>query len=51
MQTTFLSLKNAIRIGAWNVRTLYEAGRTALVAREMEKYGLEILGLSEVRWT
>ena len=46
----FLSSKNVLRIGAWNVRTMYETGRSAQVAREMDRYRLAILGLSEVRW-
>ena len=33
------------------VRTMYETGKAAQVARDMDKYRLEILGLSEVRWT
>ena len=41
----------ATRIGIWNVRTLYETGKSAQATREMDRYGLDILGLSEVRWT
>jgi len=37
-------------IGQWNVRTLYESGKVALLATEMRRYRLEILGVSEVRW-
>lgn len=51
LPTNLLSPKNVLRIGAWNVRTLYETGRSAQVAKEMDWYGLQILGLSEVRWT
>ena len=51
LPTRLLSPKNVSRIGCWNVRTLYEAGRSAQVTREMDRYGLDILGLSEVRWT
>ena len=32
------------------MRTTYEAGRTALIAKEMENYGISVLGLSETRW-
>ena len=49
--TTLLSPKTVQRIGIWNVRTLYETGRAAQVASEMERYKLDILGLSETRWT
>ncbi len=38
------------RIATWNIRTMHEAGRTAQVAREMQRYRLDILGLAEVRW-
>ena len=39
------------RIGNWNVRTMFETGKTGQVAREMERYKLDILGISECRWT
>ena len=39
------------RIGTWNVRTLFQCGRLDQVLKEMQKYKLDILGLSEVRWT
>ena len=46
-------------IGYWNVRTLRDTDNTApvmnakymQVVREMQRYGISILGLSEVRWT
>ena len=40
-----------LRVGAWNVRTMYETGKTAQVMNEMKRYKINILGLSEVRWT
>ncbi|XP_068712893.1 craniofacial development protein 2-like [Montipora foliosa] len=43
--------KAQIRIGAWNVRTMYETSKSAQVLREMNKYNLDILGVSECRWT
>ena len=33
------------------MRTLYQIGKTANVTREFRKYNLDILGLTEVRWT
>ena len=39
------------RIGTWNVRTMYATGKTAQVMKEMRKYQLDILGISECRWT
>ena len=38
-------------IGAWNVRTSYDTGRTAQIAAEIRNYNITILGLSNTRWT
>jgi hypothetical protein len=43
--------KKTIKIGTWNVRTMYQVSKTAQVIREMERYQLGILGISECRWT
>ena len=45
-----LSSHRILRLGTWNIRTLYQAGKLENVSREMSRYNLEILGLSEVRW-
>ena len=45
-----LSPKACARIGQWNVRTLYETGKCAQVVKEMQRYGISILGVSEMRW-
>ena len=42
--------KHNIRIGSWNVRTMYRTGKTAEVTREMERYNIDVLGISECRW-
>ena len=39
------------RIGTWNVRSMYATGKTAQVLREMRRYHLDILGISECRST
>ena len=49
--TTLLTTKAKTRIGTWNIRTLYETGKSAQVCREMHRYNLKILGLCETRWT
>ena len=36
-------------IGTWNVRTLHQQGKLENIVREMDRMGLNILGLSEVR--
>ena len=41
---------NKTRIGNWNVRTMFETGKAGQVAREMKRYNLDILGISECRW-
>lgn len=43
--------KTVSRIGTWYVRTLYETGKPAQMAMVMDKYRVDVLGLSEVRWT
>ncbi|XP_068739101.1 uncharacterized protein [Montipora capricornis] len=43
--------KHTLRVGAWNVHTMFETGKTAQVFKEMERYRLNSLGLSEIRWT
>ena len=49
--TTLLTTKSTTRIGTWNIRTLYETGKSAQVCKEMHRYNLKILGLCETRWT
>lgn len=48
---SLLRPKAKLRIGAWNVRTMYEASKSAQVLNEMRRYHLDILGISECRWT
>ena len=44
-------LTKVTSIGTWNVRTMFETGKTCQVAAEMRSYGLDLLGISETRWT
>ena len=48
---SLLGPKTKFSIGAWNVRTMNEASKLAQVIREMKRYRLDILGVSECRWT
>ena len=41
---------NNLRIGTWNVRTLFQAGKLANVKQEMDRLKINMLGLSETRW-
>jgi exonuclease III len=38
------------RFGTWNVSSLYRSGSLKTVARELEKYKLDLVGVQEVRW-
>ena len=42
--------KVCVKIGQWNVRTMFERGKCAHVTNEMRRYGISILGVSEMRW-
>ena len=44
------SPKARVKIGQWNVRTMYETGKCAQVVTEMKRFKLDILGISEMRW-
>ena len=50
MTTQTFHAKTTTKIGMWNVRTLNQDGRLTQVLSEMEKYSINILGLSEVLW-
>ena len=50
-KTQLLTTKSTTRIGTWNVRTLYSTGKLAQVINEMRRYNLDVLGISEMRWT
>ena len=45
-----LSPKACVKIGQWNVKTMYETGKCAQVVSEMQRLKLDILGTSEMRW-
>jgi hypothetical protein len=42
--------KKDMRFGTWNVRSLYTSGSLKMVARELGKYKLHLVGVQEVRW-
>ncbi len=46
---SLLKLKSQTRIGCWNVRTLYQTGKLAQLAKEMQHYNLSIIGVCESR--
>ena len=46
-----LKPKQKMRVGCWNVQTLYQTGRMPQLVKEFDNYNLDILGVSQVRWT
>ena len=43
--------KKFLRVGTWNVRTLYQAGKLDNLVKEMERLKVNVFGISETRWT
>ena len=41
----------SIRIGCWNVRTMFSVRKTAQIVAEAKKYSVKVLGISECRWS
>ena len=39
-----------MKIGTWNVMSLYRAGSLKAAARELGRYKLDVVGVQEVRW-
>jgi hypothetical protein len=39
-----------MRLGTWNVRSMYTAGLLRAVGEDISKYKLELVGVQEVRW-
>ena len=46
-----LTPMTTIKIGTWNVRTMFEVGRAQQIANEMNRYKVSLLGISETSWT
>ena len=44
------SIEREMKIGTWNVRSLYRAGSLKVAARELASYKLDVVGVQEVRW-
>lgn len=45
-----LSPKVCVKIGQWKVRTTFERGKCAQGVKDMGRYGISNLGVSEMRW-
>ena len=48
---TSRNIQREVKIGTWNVRSLYRAGSLKAAARELARYKLDVLGVQEVRGT
>ena len=46
--TKLLLPKECVNSGQWNVMTMFETGKYAQVIREMKRYGISILEVSEM---
>jgi len=44
------SRQRGMKIGTWNIRSLYRAGSLKAAARELVRYKLDVVGVQEVRW-
>ena len=42
-------IRRDIKLGTWNVRSLYRAGSLKAAARELARYKLDVVGV-QVRW-
>ncbi|XP_061166428.1 craniofacial development protein 2-like [Saccostrea echinata] len=51
MRDDLNTTKTKLRLGHWNVRTMYEIGKLSQVTSEMRQFNLHVLGVSESRWT
>ena len=43
--------KKTARVGYWKVRIMYSTGKSAQVCKETIRYKIDILGVSDCRWT
>ena len=49
LPTPLLTPKRITKIVTWNIQTMFEAGKAAQVAKEMDRYKVSLLGLCETR--
>ncbi|KAJ3612934.1 hypothetical protein NHX12_019191 [Muraenolepis orangiensis] len=50
VRSKLLTSRRPTTIATWNVRTMYAGGKAAVIAEEMKRYGISLLGLGETRW-
>ena len=44
------NIQRGMKLGTWNVRSLYREGSLKAAARELARYKLDVVGVQEVRW-
>ena len=44
------NIQRGMKLGTWNVRSLYRAGSLKAAARELGRYKLDVVGVQEVNW-
>jgi len=49
--TTAAKNREILKIATWNVRTMFQKGKLENVKNEAERNQINILGMSEIRWT
>ena len=49
--TSLADPTSKVKVGCWNVRTMFSVGKTAQITAEMARYDIGILGISECRWS
>ena len=50
LDTALDNLREKMRIGTWNVRNMNQ-GKLDIVKREMDRIDVNLLGVSEMKWT
>jgi len=43
-------IQREIKLGTWEVRSLYRAGSLKAGARDLARHKLDVLGVQEIRW-
>ena len=51
LRAQIFNAKATTKIATWNVRTMHQCGKAQQVINEMKSYKLDILRISEMRWT
>ena len=43
-------IQREMKLGTWNIRSLYRAGSLKAAARELARYKLDVVGVISRRW-